>query len=243
MNWDIHILEMPFYQGDVVEMANMEMPFKVGDARVPIYQLADVARYAGVHPSTTRYWVRWIPGRVIEAVPSPGLSFLDLVSILIMRELRNFGVKPSRIRRAEDYLTRRLGPYPLARHVIWTDGGHVLFDPESPLREELPESVLVSADLEGQQAFVQLIRTYLHSISYSEEGIAIAWYPNDRVKLDPSVQFGQPCVRDTRVVTRAIYLMHRAGDTTETIMTSFAVLVEDIHAALEWETGLEQAVA
>ena len=224
-------------------MAKRKTSYTVGSLKAPIYLLADVARYASLHPSTARNWVRWIPGRETEAIPSPGLSFLDLISILIMRELRRFGVRPSRVRRAENYLTRTLGSYPFARHVIWTDGGHVLFNPESPLKDELPASALVSADMEGQQAFVQLIRQYLHSISYSKEGIAIAWYPNDRVELDPSKQFGQPRVKGTRVVTRAVYLMQKAGDARKTIMGSFGISAEDTRAAVEWETALQEATA
>lgn len=215
----------------------------LGSPWAPIYLLADVARYTRLPSSVARRWVDWIPGRNGVSERRTGLCFLDLISMLVMHEIRQYGVRPSRIRRAEHYLTRMLGPYPLAQSNIWTDGYHILFNPESPLSSEVTPSALVSADRGGQSAFVELLQQYLHHIDYSPQGYATAWYPTNRVVLDPARQFGQPCVVGTRVPTRAIFLLSGAGDTKEAIARSFGIPLEDVEEALEWEANLERRAA
>ena len=226
-------------------MATIDPGSGVGDPEARIYLLSDVARYARVRPSTARYWVLSIPGRDHSRPTGDGLSFLDLVSLLIMRELLRMGVSPRAIRGAEAYLTSELGAYPFARGVIWTDGAHVLFNRESPLVTDLPDYELTSADKWGQLAFVEAIRQYLHYVQYSEdeEAIAVAWYPNDGVELNPSRQFGQPCIRGTRIATRALHLVHNSGDTEDTILQAFGISREELAAAFEWERTLLKKVA
>jgi len=211
---------------------------RLGSSYEPLYLLGDIARYASIHPSTARSWVRLIPGRSAPYAPPTGLSFLDLVSILVIRELRDIGVKPRRIRIAEKYLTERLGPYPFAHNTIWSDGHHVLFDPESPLRTEVPQEYLESADKRGQGAFVSLLREDLHRVIYNEQGIAVAWEPMGAVELDPSLQFGQPRVKGTRVLTQTVQRMHMAGDSIETISLVLRLPQRDVHEAIEWERRL-----
>jgi uncharacterized protein (DUF433 family) len=207
----------------------------------PVYVLSDVARYAGLHRSTARYWLRLIPGRELPPAASQGLCFLDLVSMLVMRELRKLGLKPDRVRHAEQYLTELFGPYPFARRALWTDGAHVFFDPDSPLRRAVAD--LVSADRGGQRAMMEVISPFLRTITYRDGGIAVAWRPRPTVELDPLKQIGQPCVRGTRVTTRAVYLLYKAGDSQDTIIRSFDISPVDVEAAIEWEQSLLQKAA
>ncbi len=209
----------------------------------PVYLLSELARYARLHPSTARYWVRLIPGRELPPATGQGLCFLDLVSVLVIRQLKELGVKPSRVRRAEQYLTGLFGPYPFARRVLWTDGAHVFFDLDSPLRHALADSALASADRGGQRAIMQLVRPFLRTITYKGDGIAVAWRPNPAVELDPLRRIGQPCVRGTRVTTRAVYLLHEAGDSQTTIMRSFGISADDVNSVIEWERSLLQNAA
>ena len=93
---------------------------------------------------------------------------------------------------------------------------------------------------------MQLLRAYLRKITYNEKGIAVCWYPDPKelIKVDPAIQWGQPCIRGTRVQTRAIYYyVRKAGDTTEAVADSFRVSVKDVQAAVEWENGMERKVA
>jgi len=227
-------------------MANEETIFEIGSLQAPIYLLADVGRYVRLHPSKASRWVRYIPGRPIDLPPSRGLSFLDLISMLVMSALRAYGVRLSSIRIAEEYLASEFGlyPYPLARKRIWTDGRHVLFAPKSPLRAELPsDSPLISADEWGQWALTDVLLPYLHRVDYGQEEIAIAWSPIDGVRLDPSIQFGQPCVDTTRIPTHSLYSLYKAGDTPDRIAFLYRIARDDVTSAITWESRLEQAVA
>lgn len=222
------------------------MTFEVGSLEAPVYLLSDVARYVRLHPSRASRWVRFIPGRRIDLPASRGLSFLDLISMLVMKGLLAHGVSLRSIKKAEQYLASEFGlhPYPLARKLIWTDGRHVLFDPGSPLKTELPSgSPLMSADKRGQWAFTEILSQYLHQVDYGQEDIAIAWSPIDRVRLDPLIQFGQPCVAGTRATTHPIYSLYKAGDPLDTIAYLYDISLGDVTAAIEWEGRLEQAVA
>ena len=214
----------------------------LGDPAAPIYLLADAARYVRLNPSTARRWARHIPSRPPQHAAG-ALSFLDLISLQVMHELRRLGVKTTYVKRAEKHLTERLGEYPLARHTIWTDGVHVFFDPDSPLRCELPEYALESADLGGQRALVRLVHTYLRKVTYDERGFAIAWSPKERIMLHSARQFGQPCVQGTRITTEAIYSFYKGGDNVELIGESFGIPASDVLAAIDWEVSLLAAAA
>ncbi|HUV94259.1 MAG TPA: DUF433 domain-containing protein [Anaerolineae bacterium] len=158
--------------------------------------------------------------------------------MLVMKALREYGVKPRRIRSAERYLVEHLGEYPLARSTIWTEGEHVLFNRRSPLSTGLPEK-LEAADMGGQQAFVPLLERYLRRIDYdATEHWARAWFPRERVKLDPRIQFGEPCVAETRIRTSVLHSMHLAGDSVTTLVRSYGISVDDVAQALDWEKGL-----
>jgi uncharacterized protein (DUF433 family) len=222
-------------------MAASAPVLEVATQHSPIYLVSDVARFVRLPYQTAYSWVKLIPGRQPELPPSAGLNFLDLISILVIGKLEDIGVNPRRIRRAEKFLLDRYGPYPFSQRVIWTDGKHVFFAPDSPLREEVPEKFLISANSGGQQAFVHLLQQYLQRVEYGKQGLAIRWTPTNKVELDPSRQFGQPCVRNTRVLTESIYSLHVAGDTEQTIIRAYDLSREEVRAALAWEKSLRKA--
>ncbi len=225
-------------------MAHAASLHLLGDPRTPIYPLSDVARYLRFSPQRTRYWLDWIPGRHTTRGMESTASFLGLVSVLVMKALREYGVKTRRIRSAEKYLVRELGPYPLARNTIWTDRAHVLFNRESPLSNELPREKLEAADMGGQLAFVKILKVYLRRIELDTQHHWVgAWLPRERIRLDPQIQFGEPCVAGTRVRTSILYSMHLAGDSTMTLASSFDMLEADVVEAVEWEAELRARAA
>ena len=52
---------------------------------------------------------------------------------------------------------------------------------------------------------MSIIRDYLIPVSglHFQDQVANIWSPQPGVMLDPSVQFGEPCIHDTRIPTRA----------------------------------------
>jgi DNA-binding transcriptional MerR regulator len=73
-----------------------------------IYQLADCAKLLKAPRETVREWtVKGLaPSRQKgQRVSSAAYNFVDLVSLLVVRELRGRGIPLQRIRKAEEYLS------------------------------------------------------------------------------------------------------------------------------------------
>jgi uncharacterized protein (DUF433 family) len=87
---------------------------------------------------------------------------------------------------------------------------------------------------------MDLIKNYLIPVAglSFEHGLARTWEPRELVLLDPSVQFGAPCIKDTRIPTRSIWGMIRGGDSRELVMSAYEISEEELKAAIDWEGSL-----
>lgn len=66
----------------------------------------------------------------------------------------------------------------------------------------------------------------------------------DRIKVDPQIRSGKPCIRDTRITVYDILEYLAGGMAEETILRDFPSLdVEDIKAALEFAADRERKLA
>jgi uncharacterized protein (DUF433 family) len=160
----------------------------------------------------------------------PDYSFADLVSLFVVRTLLEKGVSPRRIREAEAYLRiRRETDRPFVFDDISTDGQSVFFDSV--------EGQIESANRGGgQQAGLVIIAPYLHRVHY-RNGAAVQWSPADHVVLNPEVQFGEPVIDGTRVLTSAI--ADTAGEAgVEKAAKWLAVSVDAAKAAVAFERRL-----
>ena len=95
---------------------------------------------------------------------------------------------------------------------------------------------LIAASRHGQLA-MNMLREYLIPVSglRFEDEVASSWEPRPFVVLDPAVQFGEPCIRDTRVPTRAVWGLVRGGDPEPLVMQSYGLTQDELTAALAWE--------
>ena len=57
------------------------------------------------------------------------------------------------------------------------------------------------------------------------------------ITIDPDIQFGEPCIKGTRIRTRIISQMIRGGDTMEYITKALEITKEDGEAAIEYIEG------
>ena len=210
-----------------------------------IYQVPEISRFLlaarmahELYPIASRRLIRWIRRGLVD----PGLAgvpgreilvtFEDLVSLRIIAALRAAGVSFPRIYAAEEYLRRATeSPRPFATEVLWTDRSEVFASLKSHL---------VSASRAGQLA-MEIMQAYLipvHGLSFGEKGRAISWEPVDRVELAPSIQFGAPCVKGTRIPTRAIWNSRLGGDSIAHLADSYGLAEDDLTAAVQWEERL-----
>jgi uncharacterized protein (DUF433 family) len=210
-----------------------------------IYEVPEAARYLAasrmaneVYRATSRHLIRWVRlGLVLPSLAEvPGrellITFEDLVSMRIIAALRAAGISWPKIHSAERWLrdnTKK--PRPFATELLWTS--------RSDIFAELQER-LIAASRFGQLA-MDMLRTYLipvHGLTFGEEQIATSWEPRDGILLHPLIQFGAPCIKGTRIPTRAVWGMVRGGDSVQRVAESYRVSEKEIEAAVNWEDAL-----
>ena len=210
-----------------------------------VYEVAEAARYLRsarmadeVYGVTSRRLIRWIRRglmlRPLAGVPGRELiiGFEDLVSMRVIAALRAAGVSFQKIYTAERWLRERTGhARPFATQLLWTETSDVF--------AEFQEA-LVAASRHGQLA-LDLLRNYLipvHGLYFSPALVANAWEPRSRIRLEPHIQFGAPCIKGTRIPTRAVWAMVNAGDGVRQVTESYGITDEEARAAIEWENAL-----
>lgn len=71
-----------------------------------------------------------------------------------------------------------------------------------------------------------------------QDQVASKWSPRSGVMLDPSVQFGEPCIPNTRIPTRAIWSLVHGGDPPDLVAQSYGITPEELSAAFHWENKI-----
>ena len=165
------------------------------------------------------------------------ISFEDLVSMRVIAILRSYGLSWQKIHRAEKWLRDKTGyRRPFAVERIWTETVNIF--------AELNRDVFVAASRHGQLVMPMLLGEYLqevHDMTFNRHNgvnVAATWSPHTDVLLNPLIQFGEPCIKGTRIRTRIIAQMIRGGDSHSYISRAFELTENQIQNALEWENRL-----
>ena len=211
-----------------------------------VYDVPETARYLRaavygeqLYPVQAGKLIRWIR----RGIASPDLvelggrelllGFEDVVSLRVIAALRAAGVSWREIDRSGEWLRTTTGSQrPFASDWLWTGQGEVF--------AEWCERLIAAG--RGGQLALGLLRNYLmpvHGLVFSPETqAAISWEPIQGVVLKPTIQFGSPCVKGTRIPTRTIAGMIEAGDSVDWVASSFDLSLDDVQAACDWETRL-----
>lgn len=199
---------------------------------VGLYTIPEAASLLDRHFNTVRSWVQkgLAPAPVHLAFGETTiLSFYDLISLMVVRRLRDEGVELRSIRQAEEYLRTEWNfPRPFATERILTDGHGVFV--------ALEHGGLTSVDRHGQETLAAMIRDLLHDVTYhAVTELATCWQPRGEVALRPDIQFGQPCITGTRLTTSTVAELVRAGDRPEFVADSYSVSIAQVRAAVAFE--------
>jgi len=211
-----------------------------------IYETPEVARYLRaarhgelVYSVRSDKLIRWIRRGVttpaLRDVPGRDLllDFGDLVSLRVVLALRAAGVGWRQIDAAEQWLRQSTGTQqPFATETLWTGHGEVFADFQQRL---------ISTSTGGQVAFDMLCNYLIpvHGLQFDEQShTARSWEPVPGVLLEPTVQFGSPCLIGTRIPTRTVAGMVEAGDSVEWVAAAYGVPPEDVQAVCDWELSL-----
>ncbi len=197
------------------------------------------------YPIHSRNLIRWIRVGLMspELRNVPGrellIGFEDLISMRVIAILRALGVSWKKIHKAEDWLRDKTGyPRPFAIERVWTETTDVF--------AEFHEG-FIAASRGGQLAFTEMIGQYLQSIHdmifvpHNGVNVADSWTPSEDVLIHPRIQFGEPCIKGTRIRTRIIWQLLEGGDTTSYLKRAFELSEQQINHALEWENRLQVA--
>lgn len=207
---------------------------------LPIYGIAEAARYLHVPASTLRAWTvgqsNFDPVIQVPDGKANQLSFTNLCEAHVCSALRRgHGVTMQRIRRALEVL-RDLYPrsrHPLVEHELATSERMDIFVTEFGRVTNLTQG--------GQTEVRHFLTLYLRRVEYGRDGVRrlfpFTWTnpsPDTPkvVMLDPTVHVGRPTIVDTRVPAAAVRERWEAGE-------SLRMLAEDYGLP---EASLEEAL-
>jgi len=195
-----------------------------------------------VHARNLIRWIRTgLTSPELKQVPGKELlmSFEDLISMRVIAVLRSLGVSWPRIRRAEQWMRQQTGyRRPFAVERVWTETRDVFAD--------FPGG-FVAASRGGQLTLAGLLDQYLQPVQdmtfirHNGVYVAATWTPHDSILINPLIQFGEPCIRGTRIRTRVIWQMLKGGDSISYLVRAFKLSEQQIDRALEWENRLQTA--
>ena len=166
-------------------------------------------------------------------------SFWDLMSLRVIAELLDRGVKRDHILTGAAHLAQSLGTNrPFAHKSLATVGAGFFAEVEPGVGWE-------NVGQGGQLAFQDVVVPLLEPITFNDEGMAAIWRPRAGVWINPAVQAGEPCLDGTRVPTGLIARLISADegeapsdeDIAE-VSGDYRITVSQVRAALEFELGL-----
>ena len=186
-----------------------------------------------VNTTRLRYWIRTSVPHVAPSIfPTRQrlITFLDLVSMRMIAILRSRNVTLRHIRNTESWLKKEFNlDHPFATEQLWTCGSDVFVK----FSEQL-----WAASRFGQQA-MEFINDWLSKVEldmqFDERHLASSWFPYQNIRLDPAIQFGDPCIDGTRVLTRSIWNKVKAGDSQETVAALHDLTIRQVENAIWWE--------
>lgn len=227
---------------------------------VPLYTVAQAARYVRVPESTYGTWAkgyrRVLDGRrevsgapVVTALPAkrgyPIIPFVGLAESMVLAAFPNAGVSLQHIRQAIPVLEREVGvAYALASQRLYTDGAVILYDYTltGSLDDEAAEELSgLTRVIDGQRVFGEIVCDHLRRITYAEDGwaaqLVLPYAERDLLLIRPDQAGGQPIFVRGRAPLEAVVSRWRAGDRLVEIAKDFEVPVDDLEDAVRVVVG------
>jgi uncharacterized protein (DUF433 family) len=208
-----------------------------------LYSLSELTSYLSLDEgrrlsgSTVGRWAQHALAGVEHRPRRPDYSFADLISMLVVRDLVRLGLRPTDIREAELFLRERYGhEHPFVSMRLKTDGVDVFYEAAPSIAEQL-----TAANRRGQEVLKPTIAHALNGVTY-EHGLAAAWRPAEGIVLDPTIQFGEPCIAETGVTTRQLAVLASSSNASPVdLARTYGVREHEVRRALEFERRLADA--
>lgn len=216
---------------------------------IPVYSIREAAHYLRLPTATVRSWAI---GRKYPTLAGGGdfqpliriadpedrrLSFRNLGELHVLGSLRRaHQVRMPAVRQAIDYLRKQFSSdHPLLEKKMLTDGKDLFIEHYENL---------VTITQHGQMVMKEIMAVYLRRIEWDKAGLPIRLFPFTRdryqespeiVSIDPTIRFGKPCIRGTRIPTSIIAERHQAGDSIQALAKDYGRRAEEIEEAIRYE--------
>ena len=225
----------------------------------PLYTVAEAARYLDVPSSTFSTWVHGytrkpqeraqVSGAAIVTVRETGenkrhpqepiIPFIGLAEGLILAAIRRRGVPLQRIRPALKILADKIGlEHALGSKALYTDGAEVLYDfaeraGDTPDARVARQLIVVR---NGQGVFNEIVRDYLHRITYGSDGYAetirLPQFAAADIIADPMRSFGKPIFSHGGARVEDALQLFWAGEELSVVAREFGVTEIELQDAV-----------
>lgn len=166
------------------------------------------------------------------------ITFEDLVRMRVIALFRSRGFSYRDIRSSEDFVRQEMGlQQPFVTENFWT-ADRILMEFEGHLLAVSPGRLQM-----GFAEFNEFFHPVENGLAFNKYGIAERWSPSPNVLIDPTTQFGAPCVEGTRVSTETLWSFHQAGDSIVSLAKMYEIDLNQVEAALDWESRIAAAMA
>jgi uncharacterized protein (DUF433 family) len=231
-----------------------------------IYTPSEAALYARVQ---TRLLNRWLYSKGGEPVIEPefghtdkGVSFLDFVQALAVRDIRNtFGVPLEKIREAYELARKHYKvKYPFAmRHKTFLFGEKE-YDPtdaagrkkkrrlEVVIRLDDESLVQLTGKERGNLMIAEVSQLYMLDLTFEGKGgVADSYRPLrlgiHSVLMNPKVRFGEPIIETCGYSAMALYDSYKAEGTIDAAAKVYGVERAEVELAIKYVDYLQRPTA
>ncbi|MCY0898114.1 MAG: DUF433 domain-containing protein [Firmicutes bacterium] len=208
---------------------------------VPLYTFAEADRLGNVRTGTAK---RWLVGYrdetqkdgvvvrppVSNACSPNGVSFWDLIEVIVVGQLRKAGFSLQLIRRIHRNCQQLFQVERPFVSLSLKVGGREIFVSVQDVLVEVGKK-------RGQQAWTEVIGPFLEDIDY-EANLAASWWPlghDGGVLVDPRYGFGRPVISGKGVRTEIIREHFEAKSSIHQIAEDFNLTADQVEAALRFE--------
>ena len=216
----------------------------------PVYGVGQASALLGMRQDKVRGWLNGYERRgvaylpVIREVPSDSdaVTWGEFVELGYLREYRRARVPLQHIRPVIERLREEFSVrYPLAH------ARPFIYDRQLVLRiqEETDLDRSLAIVIRSGQEFILApeVESYLQKVEFTD-GVVTRLRPAGKtspVVIDPEFSFGRPSIRG--VATERIAELYRGGDSPDFLAEVYELPIEDIRAAIAYETQLAATAA
>jgi uncharacterized protein (DUF433 family) len=209
------------------------MPVTPGDSRIERrYGATYAARLASIHPNTARAWIPEFRGDESHPADSILASFLDLIELRIMRQLREeYHIAPATMALMHQEAQHRAkNQHPFASQRILAERRRIWLD---------VSGAIIDLGRDGQTGLRPVVDHVADEIEWDRAGWALRWRPSLGVLVDPAIRWGEPVIENTRVLTAAVFSAWKARHRdAQAVADQFAISLQQVDDAVAFESRL-----